>query len=60
VIITGVLREEGEQRVALVTEVSMEAERWDGVGAYRRAKIKRKVQKLPATSVVIGRENTSR
>jgi predicted nuclease with TOPRIM domain len=58
VVVTGVLKEDSGQRVALVTEVSMKADRQDVERAYSRAKIIGKVLNLPAISVVIGKEYT--
>jgi hypothetical protein len=58
VVVTGVLKEDSGKRVALVTEVSMKADRQDVERAYSRAKIIGGVLNLPAISVVIGREYT--
>jgi hypothetical protein len=58
VVVTGVLKEDTGKRVALVTEVSMKADRQDVERAYSRAKIMGRVLNLPAISVVIGKEYT--
>jgi hypothetical protein len=60
VVAIGVLKEDSGQRVTLVTEVSMKADRQDVERAYSRAKIIGKVLNLPAISVVIGKEYTER
>ncbi len=58
VVVTGVLKQDREKRIVLVTEVSIKADRVDVERASERARVIERAMNLPAIAIVIGKEST--
>ncbi len=58
VVVRGVLKDDKEKEVILVTEVSIKADKSDVERARERAQVIGRAMKLPALSIVIGKEFT--